>query len=182
MLVATCTRNQKQYIEQKKASVSWIICQCYQAKIYPSALWVTLVWSVPYINLHTSKKIQPKHPSYDVQSNTSSCAGKIQKRQFIFTKTSLFTLFWLINSTITSVVYTSYTSVLLRLRLYEPKHILIPTHVEVEILQRAHTVEVKTVLCRLTVKVTLSLKMLLTLKCELNLKLAVNCFCFQRQR
>lgn len=59
-------------------------------------------------------------------------------------------MFWLINSTITSVV--SYTSVLLRLRLYEPKHILIPTHVEVEILQRAHTVRVKTGLCKWTVK------------------------------
>lgn len=54
-------------------------------------------------------------------------------------KMSLFTLFWLINSTNRSVVYISYTSVLLRLRLYEPKHILIPTHVEVEILQQAHT-------------------------------------------
>lgn len=64
---------------EKKASVSWIIRQCYTTKIYPSALWVTLVWSVPYIILHTLKKIPPKHPSCDVQSNTSSCAGKIQK-------------------------------------------------------------------------------------------------------
>lgn len=71
---------------------------------------------------------------------------KYKKRSFIFTKMSIFTLFWLINSTIKSVVYTSYTSVLLRSRLYEPKHILIPTHVEVEILQQVHTVNI-TVLC-----------------------------------
>lgn len=57
----------------------------------------------------------------------------------LYKKTSPFTLFWLINSTITSVVYTSYTSVLLRLRLNEPKHILIQTRMEVEILQQAHT-------------------------------------------
>lgn len=68
---------------------------------------------------------------------------KYKKDSSSLQKTSLFTLFWLINSTITSVVYTSYTSVLLRLRLYEPKHILIPTPVEVEILQQAHTVYVK---------------------------------------
>lgn len=72
---------------------------------------------------------------------------KYKKKDVIFTKTSLFALFWLINSTITRVVYTSYTSVLLSLRLYESKHILIPTRVEVEILQQAHTVKVKTVLC-----------------------------------
>lgn len=70
-----------------------------------------------------------KHPSF--RSNTSICVGRIQKTDNIFTKTkekkkSLFTLFWLINSTIKSVVYTSYTSVLLRLRLNEPKHILFP--------------------------------------------------------
>lgn len=125
----------------KKASVSWIIRQCYEGKIYPSALWVTVVWSVPYIILHTLEKIQPKHPSYMMFRVTLlAVLVKYKKRQFIFTKTSLFTLFWLINSTITSVVYTSYTSVLLRLRLYEPKHILIPTHVEVEILQQAHAV------------------------------------------
>lgn len=65
---------------------------------------------------------------------------KNKKESSSLQKMSPFTLFWLINCTITSVVYTSYTSVLLRLRLYEPKHILIPTHVEVEILQQAHTV------------------------------------------
>lgn len=90
-------------------------------------------------------------------------------------------MFWLINSTITSVVYTSYTSVLLRFRLYEPKHILIPTHMEVEILQQAHTVFVKTlVLCQSTVKIMLSFKLLLTPECELNLKLAVNYFVFRK--
>lgn len=140
------TRNKKQYIDQnrKKASVSWIICQCYQTKIYPSALWVTLVWSVPYNILQTPKKIQPKQPSFLMfRVKLLAVLVKYKERQFIFTKTSLFTLFWLINSTITSVVYTSYTSVLLRLRLYEPKHILIPTHAEVEILQRTNAVRLK---------------------------------------
>ena len=149
MLVAICTRNQTYYTEQKKkkASVSWIICQCYQTKIYPSALWVTVVWSVPYIILHTSKKIQPKHPSFLMFRVTLlAVLVKYKKKDSSSLQKRLFTLFWLIKSTITSVVYTSYTSVLLRLRLYEPKHILIPTHVEVEILQRAHTLRVKTVL------------------------------------
>lgn len=95
----------------------------------------------------------------------------------------VFTLFWLINSTITSVVYTSYTSVLLRFRLYEPKHILIPTHMEVEILQQAHTVFVKTVvLCQSTVKIMLSFKLLPTPECELNLKLVANYFVFRKTR
>ena len=35
----------------------------------------------------------------------------------------------------------------------KPKHILIPTHVEVEILQRAHTAGVTTVSCPWTVRV-----------------------------
>lgn len=96
---------------------------------------------------------------------------KKKKGYVIFTKTSLLALFWLRNSTITRVVYTSYTSVLLSLRLYESKHILIPTRVEVEILQQAHTVKVKTVLCLWTVKIIVLLKMLLTPKYEPNLKL-----------
>lgn len=58
------------------------------------------------------------------------------KKLFISTKNDFHTLFWLTNSTITSVVY---TSVLLRLRIQEPQHILIQTHMEVEILQQAHS-------------------------------------------
>lgn len=73
---------------------------------------------------------------------------KYKKKKDSSSLQKLISLFWLINSTITNVVYMSYTSVLFRLRLYEPKNILFPTHVEVEILQRAHAVRVKTVLCK----------------------------------
>lgn len=100
-----------------------------------------------FVYIKNLKRKKLKTPPFMLSVTLLAVLVKYKKIDHLYKNRVYIPCFGLIHCTITSVVYTSYTSVLLRLRLYEPKHILIPTHVEVEILQQAHTVGVKTVSC-----------------------------------
>lgn len=120
-----CTSKEKHYYKQKEKTCQLDNLLVLSGKTLPQCTVGDL--SV-VCTLHQIKRQPNTHHlgvtllSASVEYKKQITSLQKQKRK----KNVLFTLFWLINSTIKSVVYTSYTSVLLRLRLNEPKHILFP--------------------------------------------------------